>query len=39
VQWGSLFAAATIQLIPILAYIYFAQNVLIEGATVGSVKG
>lgn len=39
VQWGSLFAAATIQLIPILLYIYFAQNVLIEGATVGSVKG
>jgi len=39
VQWGSLFAAATIQLIPILVYIYFAQNVLIEGATVGSVKG
>ena len=39
VQWGSLFAAATIQLIPILIYIYFAQNVLIEGATVGSVKG
>lgn len=39
VQWGSLFAAATIQLVPIMAYIYFAQNVLIEGATVGSVKG
>jgi multiple sugar transport system permease protein len=39
VQWGALFAAAAIQLVPLLVYIYFIQNVLIEGATVGAVKG
>ncbi len=39
VQWGPVFAAATIQLIPLLVYIYLIQNVLVEGVTVGSVKG
>jgi len=39
VQWGPLFAAATIQLIPILVYVFLIQGVLVEGMTVGSVKG
>jgi multiple sugar transport system permease protein len=39
VQWGPLFAAATIQLIPILVYVFLVQSVLVEGVTVGSVKG
>ena len=39
VLWGPLFAAATIQLIPILVYIYFIQNIIVEGATIGSLKG
>lgn len=39
VLWGPLFAAATIQLIPILVYVFAVQRFLVEGATVGSVKG
>jgi multiple sugar transport system permease protein len=39
VSWGPVFAAATIQLIPILIYILFVQGVLAEGLLVGSVKG
>ncbi|HUV06715.1 MAG TPA: carbohydrate ABC transporter permease [Spirochaetia bacterium] len=39
VQWGSLFAAATVQLIPILIYVLAIQKVLVEGITTGSIKG
>lgn len=39
VLWGPLFAAATLQLIPILIYVFLVQRFLVEGATVGSVKG
>ncbi|MFG1397285.1 carbohydrate ABC transporter permease [Roseixanthobacter pseudopolyaromaticivorans] len=39
VDWGVLFAAATIQLVPIVAVLILAQRYLIEGLTSGSVKG
>ncbi len=39
IQWGPLFAAATIQLIPIMIYVFFSQDVLVEGAISGSIKG
>lgn len=39
VDWGVLFAAATIQLLPIALFIILAQKYLIEGLSAGSVKG
>ncbi|MGV6873057.1 carbohydrate ABC transporter permease [Pseudochelatococcus sp. B33] len=39
IDWGVLFAAATIQLIPVIALVVVAQKYLIAGLTVGSVKG
>jgi multiple sugar transport system permease protein len=39
VSWGPVFAAAAIQLVPILVYILFVQGVLVEGMMVGSIKG
>jgi multiple sugar transport system permease protein len=39
VMWGPLFAAATLQLIPILIYVFAIQKFLVEGATAGAVKG
>jgi multiple sugar transport system permease protein len=39
VMWGPLFAAATLQLLPILIYVFAIQKFLVEGATVGAVKG
>lgn len=39
VDWGVLFAAATIQLAPILAFILAAQRYVIAGLTAGAVKG
>ncbi len=39
VSWGPLFAAATLQLIPILMYVFFVQRILAEGMMLGSVKG
>jgi multiple sugar transport system permease protein len=39
VTWGPVFAAATLQLIPILIYVLLIQRVLVEGMLVGSVKG
>ena len=39
VEWGAVFAAAAIQLVPILVYVTVVQNVLVEGMMVGSVKG
>lgn len=38
-EWGSLFAAATLQLIPILLFVLIMQIYLIKGLTAGSVKG
>jgi multiple sugar transport system permease protein len=39
VDWGVLFAASTIQLVPILAFIILAQRHLIAGLTAGATKG
>jgi multiple sugar transport system permease protein len=39
VDWGVLFAAATLQLAPILAFILAAQRYVIAGLTAGAVKG
>jgi multiple sugar transport system permease protein len=39
VDWGLLFAAATLQLVPIVTFVILVQKHLIAGLTVGSVKG
>jgi multiple sugar transport system permease protein len=39
VDWGILFAAATIQLLPILVFVIAVQKYVIAGMTAGSVKG
>jgi multiple sugar transport system permease protein len=39
VDWGVLFAASTIQLVPILIFIILAQRHLIAGLTAGATKG
>lgn len=39
VDWGILFAAATLQLLPILAFVILVQKYLIAGLTAGTVKG
>lgn len=39
VDWGVLFAASTIQLVPILTFIILAQRHLIAGLTAGATKG
>lgn len=38
-QWGVLFAAATLQLAPVLALVIFFQKFLVAGLMAGSVKG
>jgi len=39
VEWGVLFAAATLQLLPVLAFVMLVQKAVIAGMTAGSVKG
>lgn len=39
VDWGILFAAATLQLIPILVFVLLVQKYLIAGLAAGTVKG
>lgn len=39
VDWGILFAAATVQLAPILAFVIAAQRYLVTGLAAGSLKG
>ena len=39
VEWGVLFSAATLQLLPVLAFVLFAQKYLIAGLTAGATKG
>lgn len=39
VQWGILFAAATIQLVPILIFVLVVQKYIVTGLTAGAVKG
>jgi multiple sugar transport system permease protein len=38
-DWGVLFAAATIQLVPVLAAVILAQRHVIAGLTAGALKG
>jgi multiple sugar transport system permease protein len=38
-DWGILFAAATVQLVPILVLVILVQRLLVSGLTAGSVKG
>lgn len=39
VDWGVLFAAATLQLAPVLLFVLAAQKYIIAGLTAGAVKG
>ena len=39
VDWGVLFAAATIQLVPIVLLVLLAQRYVVAGLTAGAVKG
>jgi multiple sugar transport system permease protein len=39
VDWGMLFAAVTIQLVPIALFVVLLQRYLIAGLTAGSLKG
>jgi multiple sugar transport system permease protein len=38
VQWGVIFAAATVQLVPVLALVVALQRYLVAGLTAGAVK-
>jgi multiple sugar transport system permease protein len=39
VDWGVLFAASTIQLIPVLLFVIFMNRYLVTGLTAGAMKG
>ncbi|WP_306257439.1 carbohydrate ABC transporter permease [Pararhizobium sp. IMCC21322] len=39
VQWGVLFAAATLQLAPVLIFVLLVQKYIVTGLTAGAVKG
>lgn len=39
VEWGVLFAATTVQLLPVLVFVVVCQRHLIEGLTAGATKG
>ena len=39
VDWGVLFAAATLQLVPVVIFVIAVQKFLIAGLTAGAVKG
>ncbi len=39
VDWGILFAAATVQLLPVLLFVIMTQKYLVAGLTAGAVKG
>jgi multiple sugar transport system permease protein len=39
VEWGVLFAATSVQLLPILIFVVLCQRHLIEGLTAGATKG
>ncbi len=39
VDWGAVFAAATIQLVPILIFVILIQKYLVAGLTAGAIKG
>ncbi len=39
VEWGVLFAATTVHLLPVLLFVALAQRWLVDGLTAGSTKG
>lgn len=39
ITWGTIFAAATVQMLPILTLIWIAQKRLVGGIVMGAVKG
>jgi multiple sugar transport system permease protein len=39
VDWGVLFAATTLHLLPVLVFVVLAQRHLVEGLTAGATKG
>jgi multiple sugar transport system permease protein len=39
VDWGILFAASTVQLVPILAFVVLMNRYLVAGLTAGATKG
>ncbi len=39
VEWGVLFAATTVQLLPVLVVVVLCQRQLIQGLTAGATKG
>ncbi len=39
VDWGTLFAASTVQLVPIVVFVLVAQRFLMAGLSAGAVKG
>jgi multiple sugar transport system permease protein len=39
VDWGVLFAGASLQLLPIAIFVILVQKYLIAGLTSGSIKG
>ena len=39
VDWGILFAAATVQLLPVLLFVVLTQRYLVAGLTAGAIKG
>ena len=39
VEWGVLFAASTVQLVPIVIFVLAAQRYLMAGLSAGAVKG
>jgi multiple sugar transport system permease protein len=39
VDWGVLFAASSVQLLPILLFVIFMQKHLVAGLTAGAIKG
>jgi multiple sugar transport system permease protein len=39
VDWGVLFAATTVQLVPVLVFIVLTQKYLVAGLTAGATKG
>src|SRR3712207_3452264 len=39
VDWGAVFAAATLQLVPVVLFVVLAQKHLVAGLTAGGTKG
>ena len=39
VEWGVLFAASTVQLVPVLLFVMLTQKHLVAGLTAGAIKG